>query len=142
MSELTKTKEQRREEILRAEEAMKTFPQISIETDHYFADGLVARTVFLPKDSTVTGHIHLHDHIVVVNGDVTVVTDEGSHRYTGMHTFVGKAGSKRAVHAHEATTWVAINACTAKTPEEAEAQNVVKTQEEFLLAQEKNKCLT
>ena len=139
---VAKTKEQRRKEILRAEAAMKTLPQISIDTEHHFAEGLTARVAFLPKDTIVTGHIHLHDHIVVVVGDVTVATDDGSNRYTGTHTFVGKAGNKRAVHVHEDTTWVAINACTATTPEEAEAQNVVKTQEEYLLAQETKKCLT
>ena len=142
MNELNKTKDQRREEILMVEAAMRILEPIEIPTDHYFADGLVARAVFLPKESTVTGHIHLRDHIVVVNGDVTVVTEEGSHRYTGMHTFVGKAGSKRAVHAHEATTWVAINACSATTPEEAFLQNVVETQEEYMQIQELKKCLT
>lgn len=142
MTDLDKTKEQRRAAILKAEEAMKLLDTIEIETEHNFADGLVARSVFLPKGCMVTGHIHLRDHIVVVNGDVTVITDEGSHRYIGTHTFVGKAGSKRAVEAHEPTTWVAINACNATTPEEAEAENVVKTQEEYLLVSEAKKCLT
>lgn len=142
MNDIDKTKEQRREEILKVEDSMKLLPQIDIEIDHYFGDGVVARTAFLPKDSYLTGHIHLRDHIVVINGDVTVATDEGRNRYTGSKTFVGKAGSKRAVYAHEDTYWVAINACSAKTPEQAEEENVVKTQEEFLITQELKKCLT
>lgn len=143
MNELAKTKERRRQEILRAEEAILSLPQIDLSPVHYFAKGLVARELFMPKGSGVTGHIHVDEHIVVIPyGDVTVTTDEGTQRYVGPCTFVGKSGSKRALLMHEDTLWIAINPSDAATREEAEAKVVVKTHEQFLAIQEDRKCLT
>lgn len=142
MNELTKTKEQRREEILRAEAEILSLPQIDFNPVHYFAKGLVARELFMPKGAVVTGHIHVDEHIVVIPyGDVTVATDEGTERYIGPCTFVGKAGSKRALLMHEDTLWIAINPSDATTREEAEERVVVKTHEDFLMIQEERKCL-
>ncbi len=143
MNELSKTAEQRRQEILRAEEAILSLPQIDLNPVHYFAKGLVARELFMPKGSAVTGHIHVDEHIVVIPyGDVIVTTNEGTERYIGPCTFVGKPGSKRALLMNEDTLWIAINPSDAKTREEAEAKVVVKTHEEFLKLQEETKCLT
>lgn len=143
MSELDKTVEQRRSEILLAEQAMLSLPQIDLNPVHYFAKGLVARELFMPKGSAVFGHIHIDEHIVVIPyGDVTVTTDDGTCRHVGPCTFVGKPGSKRALFMHEDTLWIAINPTDAKTREEAEAKVVVKTREQFLAIQEERKCLT
>lgn len=142
MNEIGKTKEQRRQEILRAEQAVLSLPQIDLNPVHYFAKGLVARELFMPKGSVVTGHIHIDEHIVVIPyGDVTVTTDSGTTRYVGPCTFVGQPGSKRALLMHEDTLWIAINPSDATTREEAEARVVVKTYNEFLRIQEDRKCL-
>lgn len=139
---VAKTKEQRREEILRAEDALLTLPQIDLNPVHYFAKGMVARELFMPKGAVVTGHIHVDEHIVVIPyGDVTVTTDDGTERYVGPCTFVGKPGSKRALYMHEDTLWVAINPSDATNREEAEAKVVVKTHAEFIALQEERKCL-
>lgn len=143
MGNLDKTKERRRADILRAEEALLSLPQIALEPVHYFAKGLVARELFMPKGSIVTGHIHVDEHIVVIPyGDVTVTTDDGIQRYVGPCTFVGKPGSKRALLMHEDTLWIAINPSDATTREEAEDRVVVKTHEQYLQLQEDRKCLT
>jgi hypothetical protein len=142
MNEISKTSEQRRQEILRAEEALLTLPQIDLNPVHYFAKGLVARELFMPKGSVVTGHIHIDEHIVVIPyGDVTVTTNDGTERYVGPCTFVGKPGSKRALYMHEDTLWIAINPSDATTREEAEQKVVVKTHEQFLKIEEERKCL-
>lgn len=143
MSELDKTVEQRREQILIAEQAMLSLPQIDLNPVHYFAKGLVARELFMPKGSAVFGHIHVDEHIVVIPyGHVTVTTDDGINEYIGPCTFVGNPGSKRALYMHEDTLWIAINPSDATTREEAEAKVVVKTREQFLSIQEERKCLT
>lgn len=143
MNELDKTIEERRAAILNAEAALLTLPQIDLNPIHYFAKGMVARELFMPKGSVVTGHIHVDEHIVVIPyGDVTVATDHGTERYVGPCVFVGKPGSKRALYMHEDTLWVAINPSNAKTREEAEATVVAKTYDEFLKIQEDRKCLT
>lgn len=135
--------EQKRESILRMEAALRDLPQLEIKLEHYFADGLVAREAFLPKDSYVTGHIHLREHLVIIPyGEVTVVTETETRTYKGYCSFVGNPGSKRAVYAHEDTVWIAVNACSAKTPEDAERENVVTSYEDLLGHQEVEKCLT
>ena len=142
MNDIDKTCEQRRADILRAEQALLKLPQIDLNPVHYFAKGLVARELFMPKGAVVTGHIHVDEHIVVIPyGDVTVTTDDGTERYIGPCTFVGKPGSKRALYMHDDTLWIAINPSDATTREEAEERVVVKTREDFLRIQEERKCL-
>lgn len=120
MNGLTKTKEQRREEILRAEEALLLMPQPDLKSNSYFADGLYAKDLLIPAGVAVTGQIHLKEHFVVIAyGDVTVTDDSGTRRFTGYQTIVGTPGSKRAVLAHADTMWIAIHASDAKTAEEA-----------------------
>jgi quercetin dioxygenase-like cupin family protein len=142
MNDLDRTREDRRKAILRAEEALLTLPQIPLNPIHYFAKGLVARELFMPKGSVVTGKIHVQEHLVIIiYGDVTVTTDDGTQRYVGPCTFVGKPGSKRALLMHEDTLWVAIHASDAKTQEEAESILVTNSYNDFLRVQEDKKCL-
>lgn len=138
MNDLDKTREQRHQEILRAEAALLTLPQIELNPVHYFPEGLCARELFMPKGSVVTGKIHVKEHLVVIPyGDVTVATNDGLERYIGPVTFVGKPGSKRALYMHEDTLWIAVHASNAKTQEEAEATLVTNDYSEFLRIQEK-----
>lgn len=118
---LEKTREQRREEIQRAEDALLSMPQPDLRSSSYFAEGLYAKDLLIPAGVAVTGKIHLKEHLVIIAyGDVTVTDDSGSRRLTGYQTIVGTPGSKRAVLAHADTMWIAIHASDAKTAEEAE----------------------
>lgn len=133
MNDLTKTREQRREEILRAEAALLTLPQIELKPNHYFAKGLYARELFMPKGSAVTGKIHVKEHLVIIlYGDVTVASNDGVERYVGPCTFVGKPGSKRALFMHEDTLWTAIHATDETTVEACEATLATNDYNEFL----------
>jgi len=142
MSELAKTKEQNRQAILRAEEALLSLPQIALEPKHYFAKGLYARELFMPKGSAVTGKIHVQEHLVVIlYGDVTVTTDEGTERLVGPCTFVGKPGSKRALFMHEDTLWTAIHSTDETTVEACEATLATNDYQEYLKIAGGQKCL-
>jgi len=148
MNELSRTQEQNRQAILRAEEALLTLPQLKMEAKHYFAEGLCARELLMKASdiegsvAVYTGKIHLKDHLVVIPyGHVTVADNDGTKTFKGPCTFVGKAGSKRALMVHEDTLWIAIHASNATTQEEAEATLVSNDYEDFLKIQEKRKCL-
>lgn len=133
----------KREAIYRAEKAMLSLPQIDLKAQHYFAEGLCARELFMPKGSFVTGRIHVKEHLVVIPfGDVLVSTDEGTERIVGPITFVGKPGSKRALFMYEDTLWIAIHASDVKTQEEAENTLVTNDYSEYLRVREELKCLT
>ena len=92
----------------RLEEELAQMPQVDLNTTHEFADGMYARTVFIPAGCTVTGATHKKAHINVITGDVTAHTEDGMKRLTGHHVITGKPGIKRAVFAHSDTTWTTI----------------------------------
>lgn len=133
---------QKRDAILALEKEVLSMPQIKLENKHYFAKGLYARELFMPKGSVVTGKIHLQEHLCIISyGDVTVTTDNGTERFTGPCTFVGQPGSKRALLMHEDTLWTAIHSTNSKTVEEAEAELVTNDYEQINKL-EKQPCLS
>ncbi len=129
--------------IFELENEILELPQIPLEPTHYFADGLYARELWMPKGSVVTGKIHIKEHLCIISfGDVTVASDEGTTRLVGPCTFVGKPGSKRALYMHEDTLWTAIHSTDKKTVEECEETLVTNDYQEFVrICEEKNICL-
>jgi len=123
-----------RGKILDLEVEMLKMEQLVIEPVHYFADGLYAREIFIPKGTTLTGKIHLREHLNIVEGDISVMTDDGIKRITGRATIVSKPGIKRVGYAHEDTVWTTIHACTETDAVKAEDVLVVDTYEQFALA--------
>lgn len=85
-----------------------TAPQVDLRTEHALAGGVYARTITIPAGTVLTGALHKKDHINIVEGDITVTTDEGPLRLTGYHVITVKAGSKRAGFAHSDTKWTTV----------------------------------
>jgi hypothetical protein len=131
-----------KQSIVDFERELLAMPQIKLEAKHYFAKGLYARELFMPKGSAVTGKIHIKEHICIISyGDVTVADNEGTKRLVGPCTFVGRPGSKRALYMHEDTLWTAIHSTDLSSVEECEATLVTNDYEEFLRISE-GLCLT
>lgn len=97
-----------RDKMERLESEMRKNVQVELETRHYFAKGLYAREIVIPKDTLLTGLIHKFEQINICSGDITIVTDEGNVRLTGYHTVVSPPGTKRAGYAHDDTVWTTI----------------------------------
>ena len=83
-------------------------PQAEIITTHVLSGGMYARTIRIPAGVALTGAVHKTDHINIVQGDITVMTDEGMRRLTGQHVLPTKAGMKRAGFTHSETLWTTI----------------------------------
>lgn len=96
------------DKVARLEEELRKFPQTYVEPRHDINGGLYARTGLIPAGTTFTGCTHKKDHVNVVCGDVTILTDEGPLRLTGYHVLPTKAGSKRVAVAHSDTYWTTI----------------------------------
>jgi hypothetical protein len=125
-----------RGQILALEQKMFEMPehQISITPVHYFAPGLYAREVLIPKGCVATGKIHLQGHLNIVSkGDVSVMTDEGIKRIQAPATLISQPGIKRVVWAHEDTVWTTIHACTETDIGKIEDALVVNTYEQYAL---------
>jgi hypothetical protein len=78
------------------------------QAKHYFGDNVYCRSLLIPKDTAVVGHIHKQDRVCIIAKGKCTFTDE-FHSETVESGWVGefKAGSKTAVFAHEDTIWVA-----------------------------------
>lgn len=129
-------KKEMRDKIMQLEAAMFQHPEkmIHIEPVHYFANGLYAREITIPKDVTLTGLIHKTEHLcVLAKGEIAVWTDEGMKRIKAPYVVHSLPGIKRAIHALEESVWINFhhNPTNEKDLEKIEAIYTVKTFEEL-----------
>lgn len=108
MSAVAEHEPQMREKVLALEREVQRLPQVDLQTTHVLSGGIYARTVHIPAGAVVTGATHKKDHVCVIQGDITALTEDGPVRFTGHHVIAAKAGIKRAVVAHAPTTWTTL----------------------------------
>ena len=85
-------------------------PQVDLGTEHLVHGGVYARTIFIPKDTILTGAVTAKANICTIYGDITVTTDAGPVRLTGYHVIPALPGFKRVGVAHEDTWWTTVMA--------------------------------
>lgn len=109
MNELSKTHINRADNILRLMLEMMGWPAENIyepPVKHYFAPGMYAREMMIPKGSLIVGKVHKHSHLNTISyGDICVATFEGVERHVGQKTLISPAGVQRVVRANENTLW-------------------------------------
>lgn len=99
---------------------------------HYFAPGVYAREMWMPAGCLITGKIHLTEHLNMLSQGRVEVSNMGeSIHMEAPHTFVSPVGTKRAIYAHEDSTWTTIHATDLTDPEEIEAQIIAESFEEL-----------
>jgi len=99
---------------------------------HYFAPGVYAREMWMPKDCLITGKIHLTEHLNMLSqGRVSVSNQGESITMEAPHTFVSPVGTKRAIYAHEDSTWTTIHATDLTDPDKIEAEIIAESFEEL-----------
>lgn len=86
------------EQIYKLQSALSVFPQIELETSHYFADGMYCRVIPRPAGTVLVGKVHKKEHFYIVcSGTIRVTTDEWMRDVIGPEVIVSKTGTKRAV---------------------------------------------
>ena len=89
--------------------------------EHEIINGMVRRTLFIPKGMFVTGRIHKEPYIdMVIWGDVEVQVQTGTERYDQFTILEGIPGRKRVLYAHADTLWTTVDRTTAKSLDEVE----------------------
>jgi hypothetical protein len=83
---------------------------VVLETWHEFAQGLVARTIFIPAGTMLTGAAHKAEHLNICCGDIEVWTEHGMRRLTGYHVLPSLPGAKRAGRTFADTWWTTVHA--------------------------------
>lgn len=82
-----------------------------LKTTHRWIDGIYAREIFIPKGTILTGKIHRHACISIMNqGDKTTISEDGAARLKAPFATISKPGIKRVGYAHEDTIWTTFHA--------------------------------
>jgi len=92
-------------------ESLQDEAGVDIPPRELFCNGVYAREITIPKDTSLVGEIHLHDQINVVSqGKIRVATEEGVRTIEAPAMFISPAGTKRAGYALEETVWTVFHA--------------------------------
>jgi len=117
-----------RDRILALQEEVMAQEQVEIPIRHYFAKGLYAREMFVPKGIVFVGKIHKTEHICVCSmGDFTIVSEFGKERVTAPMTIVSQPGTKRCGYAHVDSVWTNFHATDKTDIDEIEEELVTDT---------------
>jgi len=101
---------------------------------HRFTKGCYLREIFMPKGTVIIGKIHATEHFnVLLKGDVTVLTAEGSERIKAPYTFTSLAGVQKVVVIHEDCTWQTIHVTNSTDLEEIEKEVIVDSYDELTI---------
>lgn len=95
-----------RQKVDRLEQAMQNVEPVDCPVRHYFAPGLYAREITIPKGTAVVGAVHKTENLIVVSlGRLQIVTGDGTKEVIAGETIVCKPGMKNAVVALEDSRW-------------------------------------
>lgn len=95
-----------RQKVDKLERSMYAMPQAECPVRHYFAPGVYAREITIPKGVTLVGAIHKTENLCVLSkGKLELVTDGGTVVIEAPATVTCKAGTKNAALALEDAVW-------------------------------------
>lgn len=121
-----------RNKIMAFEHLLRDCEQPVCPLIHTFAPGAYARQILLPKGSVVIGKIHKHAHLnMIMQGHVSVKTEDGTNDYFAPLVFTSKPGTKRVVYAHEDTIWVTVHLTDSQELAVIEDEIIAKTFDEY-----------
>jgi hypothetical protein len=113
---------------------------VDLRTQHHHADGnrLYGRSILLPADHVLLGGEHTAGCLIVCVGDITVTTDDGPVRLTGINVLPGKPGSQRVGHAHTDTFWLTVHVNPTAADNVAAIEDALCPQAERLMSRRTN----
>ena len=89
----------------------KELAQVEFPLEHFFADGVYGRRIFVPAGSTVITAVHKKEHITIALKGHSVVVDEVGDRrdIVAPAVFITTPGTQRAVYAITDVEWVTVH---------------------------------
>ena len=104
------TREGAREFVYGMEGCIKSAPQVEIKVEHYFAEGLYMRKIFIPAGLAWTGRVHKQDDLqIIFYGELAILTEDGFKRFTGPDQFTSKKGVKPFAVSYQDTLWATVH---------------------------------
>ena len=100
--------------------------------EHHFGDGLYIRKMMAPKGMLNVSKLHKTTHpYFILEGEVSVVTENGTIRIKAPHWGITKAGTKRIVYFHANTVWITVHATEETDLEKIEDELIAKNYDEL-----------
>ena len=97
--------------IERLQEVMAQMPNLEMQTNHYFSDGMYCRELLIPAGTTLVGKVHKKEHLCILSqGEMTIVGDGYRKTITAPCIFNSTPGAKRAGFAHSDSIFVTVHA--------------------------------
>lgn len=102
--------------------------------EHFFADGIYIRKIFMPAGTIVTSKIHKYSHpYFILKGKCDVQTKDGLQQIIAPYYGITEAGTKRAIIVKEDTVWITchLNITNTQNLQKIEEVVIAKSFEEF-----------
>jgi len=117
------------------EKMMLQLPQQQMEAVHHYAPGLYGKELRIPAGTLIVGKVHLQGHLnFLMEGCITVFTEQGMKRLSAPFILSSEAGMKRVGVTHTDTTWVTVHAIEGAEllePDEVEKVLTVDTMDDY-----------
>jgi len=123
-----------RDRIERLKQASLLLPQVEVPVQHYFARGICAREMRVPKGVTITGKIHKYSTVdVLLQGSILVVTQTGELQKLEAPLVIESApGMSKAGYVLEDLRWITFHGTHETDIDKMVAEQVVNTYEQYL----------
>lgn len=110
---------------------------------HNFADGMYIRQITMPAGQIIISKIHGQTHpYFILEGDVSVLTEDGVKRFKAPYSGITKEGTKRVLYTHEDTVWTTVQRTNETNLEKIENELMIKEEDiELISDDEVNKLL-
>lgn len=103
----------RQEKIDALVNAIIDMPPANIPAKNYFTEGIFAREITIPKNTTLVGMVHKTTHLCTMSkGHLLIDTGTGTYEVKAPCTFESKAFSQKAATALEETIFTTYHATT------------------------------
>ncbi|MEH6435772.1 hypothetical protein [Massilia sp. DD77] len=108
-------------------------PLLDGEVVNHFSHGVYGRELRIPAGSVVVGHIHKFENMnVLLEGEMSVVTEEGVKRVGPGFLIVSPPGTKRAAYAHTDCRWLTVHGTHETDVDKIEQQFIAHNEQDYL----------
>lgn len=112
---------------------MKDYPQVEIETKHYFSKGVYAREITIPAGVLLTGEIHKFTNLNILSkGTIQVLVGDTVQEIEAPFTIVSPAGTKRIARTLTECVWTTIHGTDEVDLNVIEQTFIAKSEQEWL----------
>lgn len=104
-----------------------------LRVEHHFSYGVYARTLYIPKDCTLSGNIHKYENLnILLKGRLRVSIDNKIEEIEAPFTTVSPPGTKRIAWALEDSIWMTIHGTHERDLKLIEKVFIAHNEQEYL----------